>query len=160
MKKKKANDSLVTDIVIIAFCLLIFTFSRFFSLEVVSGQSMEPSYHDGDLLVGAKAPEAEEISRGDVVVVEVENGRFLVKRVVAVPGDSVRISDGILYVNDEPDRDNRTMIVDAGIAGEPLVMGPDEYFVLGDNRNASEDSRTLGPILFAQIRGRVLFKIF
>ena len=84
-----------------------------------------------------------------------------IKRVVATPGDSVQIIDGYLYVNSALVKDSFDKIADPGIAEEKLYLGEDEYFVLGDNRNNSEDSRsgTVGTIHRSQIIGRAWFAL-
>ena len=88
------------------------------------------------------------------------NTHYYVKRVVGVPGDTVEFRDGRLYVNgimeENPDFDK---IADPGIADEPVKVGQDEFFVLGDNRNNSEDSRSgnIGLVKRNQITGKAWF---
>lgn len=99
---------------------------------------------------------------GDVVVFKQGNNDHLyIKRVVATPGDTVQILDGQLYVNDALVKDGFDKIADPGIAEEKIELGEEEYFVLGDNRNNSEDSRsnTVGPIDRAQIIGKAWFAL-
>lgn len=99
---------------------------------------------------------------GDVVVFKQgSNEHLYIKRVVATPGDSLQILDGQLYVNGAIVRDNFDKIADPGIAEEKIKLGEDEYFVMGDNRNNSEDSRstTVGPIRKEQIIGKVWFAL-
>ena len=80
---------------------------------------------------------------------------------MALPGDTVRITDGILYVNGLPEQNTAQLplMEDAGTAASDILLGPGEYFVLGDNRNASIDSRfdEVGIIYASTIKGKVLF---
>lgn len=95
---------------------------------------------------------------GDVIVFRKgTNAHLYVKRVVAVPGDTVQIRDSELYVNDVRVKDSFDKMIDSGIASEKIVLGEDEFFVLGDNRNNSEDSRsdTIGTIHKSEILGEV-----
>ncbi len=94
---------------------------------------------------------------GDVVVFQKgTNAHLYIKRVVAVPGDTVQIIDSELYVNNVRVKDNYDKMVDSGIAKEKIVLGEDEFFVLGDNRNNSEDSRseTIGVVNKSEILGK------
>ena len=88
-------------------------------------------------------------------------GRDIVKRIVALPGDTVQITEGILYVNGvpQPTPDGFSLMEDAGNAATPLTLAPGEYFVLGDNRNHSIDSRfaEVGIIQSNSINGKILF---
>lgn len=99
--------------------------------------------------------------RVDDVIVFEQGSHIYIKRVVATPGDSVQIIDGYLYVNSALVKDNFDKIADPGIAEEKLYLGEDEYFVLGDNRNNSEDSRsgTVGTIHRSQIIGKAWFAL-
>lgn len=124
----------------------------------VSEESMLPTYEDGDhvLVFKLKSPE-----RGDVVVVEdVEEGILLIKRVVGMPGDEVQIVGKRVFINrnllEEPYvlEDNKSDY--EGIAKEPIKLKDNEYFVLGDNRAVSRDSREIGPIKEKYIVGVVL----
>lgn len=116
--------------------------------RLVEGNSMEPSLHTGQrLLVNRLAVHGVgEPGRGDVVVFHSwGDDKDYIKRVIGIPGDEVEIHDGHVYVNgtqlDEPylDQDTRDTV-------EPVVLGAEEYYVLGDNRGNSADSRYYGPL--------------
>ncbi len=116
----------------------------------VIGASMETELENGqNVLVNRVIYRLKDISRGDVIVFYPGGNTAThpyVKRVVAVPGDTVQITDGKLLINGFPDADNDSydLMEDAGTAAEMITLGDDEYFVLGDNRNNSEDSRSAG----------------
>ena len=137
-------------------------FSEFVLQRVyVNGASMEPNYHDGDSVFMRK--QTCFISYGDVVILEGEykNGEhLLIKRVVGCPGDTIEISDsGDVFRNGE--LLNEAYIMEK-ITSEnrgnffSVVLGDDEYFVMGDNRNNSWDSRMIGPIKKEKIEGIVI----
>ena len=92
-----------------------------------------------------------------------EKSHYYVKRVVAVPGDTVLIKDGALYVNDKlfDEEVEVASMEDAGLAAEEITLGADEFFVLGDNRNNSEDSRyaNIGNIKKEHIIGKAWFRM-
>lgn len=124
----------------------------------VSEESMMPTYEDGDhvLVFKLKTPE-----RGDIVVVEdMEEDILLIKRVVGMPGDELQIVGKRVFINgslyEEPYvlEDNKSDY--AGVAKDLIILGEDEYFVLGDNRAVSRDSREIGPINKEWIVGVVL----
>ena len=99
---------------------------------------------------------------GDVVVIHREDlGRDIIKRIVALPGDTVQITEGILYINGtpQPTPDGFSRMEDAGNAAAPITLRPGEYFVLGDNRSQSIDSRfdEVGIIYAPTITGKVIF---
>ena len=129
-------------------------------LYVVRGHSMTPTFSPGDrLLVSLTTGRATHITRGDVVVVRdgPDGERRRLKRVIGLPRECVRQSDGALFVNDRP-------LVENYLGGLPAVIGldddawnlaDDKCFVLGDNRAHSTDSRQLGPITLDRIEGIV-----
>lgn len=128
------------------------------------GVSMEPELYNGQrVLINRYAYLMSSPKVGDVIVFLPNgnhNSHYYIKRVVAVPGDTVQIIGGRLYVNGEQIVDERyDKMAEAGIAENPLLLGTDEYFVLGDNRNSSEDSRSanIGPVRSSDILGRVWF---
>ena len=129
----------------------------FFEKARVYGHSMEPVLKDGQtVLVDKLAYRLGEPERFDVIVFRDrrEEGRYYMKRYVVLPGETVTI-DGVLL--EEPSE--REEIRDARRASEPVVLGESEYFVLGDNRNGSSDSRDsdIGNVSAEQIIGRVVF---
>lgn len=131
----------------------------------VVGMSMEPTLENGQqifidrFLYILSSPKA-----GDVVAFLPngnENSHYYVKRVVAVPGDKVRIADGTLYVNGQESRWVTERILDAGIAENEIILGNKEYFCIGDNPNNSEDSRSanIGPVEEGDMIGKAWFHL-
>ncbi len=130
-------------------------------LYFVSGPSMEPSYSSGQPVLLGKFGLPDCLGYGDVVVIHREDlGRDIIKRIAALPGDTVQITDGILYVNGTPQPVPTSLspMEDAGNAAAPITLAPGEYFVLGDNRNHSIDSRfgEVGIIQVSTIAGKVI----
>lgn len=125
---------------------------------IISGNSMVNTFNDSDVCWVKKFDY--DIKVDDVIIAKI-NGTDVIKRVVAVPGDSVEIKDGIVYVNDEKYSGNYDYRTDyAGIASEKILLREDEYFILGDNREDSYDSRYYGAIRTENIKGIVIAKIF
>lgn len=148
------------DILIsIAASFLIITFV--YQPVRVEGTSMQPELRDQDrLFINKFAYRFEDISRGDVVVFHYprDPSKSYIKRVIALPGDTLRIVDGQVYVNDkaiaEPYvparyRDDRSM--------PEVMIPPAEYFVMGDHRSISSDSRDFGPVPRNLIYGKAAF---
>jgi len=131
----------------------------------VSGRSMEPTLSDGDVLFVDKISyNFSDPERFDIIPFEYEDGVYYIKRIIGLPGESVRIDEsGIIYINGEvlTESYGKEVIYDAGIAINEITLGDDEYFVLGDNRNNSQDSRSanVGNIKRSDIMGRAFFRL-
>ena len=128
---------------------------------------MEPSEVSGQtVLVNRLAYKIFSPKQGDVIVFLPNgnaNSHYYIKRVVATPGDRVQINDGCLYINGylaTEDDEKYDKMEDAGIAANEIKLGSGEYFVLGDNRNSSEDSRSanIGIVKTNMLIGKVWFK--
>lgn len=131
----------------------------------VNGSSMEPALSDGDqLLIDKLSYRFREPERFDVVVFPDEhtNGKYYIKRVIGLPGESLRIDEkGYIYVNGEELCESYGLEV-IKEAEEVVDLGEDEYFVLGDNRNNSEDSRgdVIGRVHRDEIVGKAWLRIY
>ena len=171
-RKKKISATLVKEILSWVFLVFIAVFIAFFCVHVAGmsvrmiGVSMEPGLSNGQsVLINRYAYLLTSPKEGDVVAFLPngnENSHYYVKRVVAGPGDTVQIIAGRLYVNDiQVQEEAFDKMAAAGIAENPIVLGMDEYFVLGDNRNNSEDSRSanIGPVDGKDIVGKVWFHL-
>lgn len=133
----------------------------------VSGDSMLPTLHDGDNLIVDKITYVfRDPERYEVIVFPYRRmeDTFYIKRIIGLPGETVQIIDGYVYINGKKLNENygREVMIDAGIAAQPITLGKDEYFVLGDNRNHSSDSRNSGVGLIHEdeIIGRALLRIW
>lgn len=145
--------------------LVIFFMIRFavenFRIE---GNSMEPNFHNGQfLLVNKLAYRIGQPQRGDVIIFHfpLNVSQNFIKRVIGLPGDTVRIQGGQIYVNGNPmdERDcteplEKDCIIGANYPWGPVTLGPDEYFVLGDNRPESSDSHIWGTVPTNDIIGK------
>jgi signal peptidase I len=123
---------------------------------IVYGQSMEPNLFERQRLIIDKVSyRFYPPQRNDIVVIAVPNiNEMLVKRVIGLPGETIEVRAGIVYVNDAPSPE--PFPHDLGIQSmPPTLLGPLQYFVMGDNRDNSNDSRAFGPVARESILGRV-----
>lgn len=130
----------------------------------IPSASMEPTLRPGDqVLVDKLAYRRGEPRRGDLAAFDApdRSGDVVLKRIVAVPGDSVAIEDGILFINRRPRREPYVDYsrVDSVYFG-PVTVPRDGVFVLGDNRAASQDSRDYGPVPQRSLIGRVRARLW
>lgn len=160
MNKEKLI-SLGKDVLLaITVMLLTFLFSKYIiGFTAVVGDSMNDTYQNGDLLLAKKFDKNPD--RFDIIIFNTEHG-VLIKRVIGLPGDTVRIDyDGNIYLNGEILNENygKEKILEPGLAVNEIFLAEDEYFVLGDNRNNSSDSRSplFGSIKRSDIIGTILF---
>ncbi|MDD2957986.1 MAG: signal peptidase I [Lachnospiraceae bacterium] len=133
----------------------------------VSGNSMRPTLEDGDKLVVDKISyRFINPGRFDVVVFpfQYKKDTYYIKRIIGLPGETVQIIEGQIYINSTVLQENygNETIEKSGLASGPITLGEDEYFVLGDNRNNSSDSRepSVGNIRREAIVGKALFRIW
>ncbi len=147
----------------LAFCFVYFLFQA----TTVVGDSMSPTLTDNDKVVIMRSAYIfSKPKRYDVIkfkIKKTENEHEYVKRVVGLPKEKLQIRDGSIYIDgkkltDVPFDD---LIVSAGIADEEIELGEDEYFVIGDNCNNSEDSRftNVGTVTSEEIEGKIIFKL-
>lgn len=151
----------VLAVLLISYLIIAYVGQR---TEVI-GNSMYPTLENSDqLIVNKLIYKLSDPKRYDVVVFPCK-GEYYVKRVIGLPGETVRInSDGVIFINEQvlPDVVGIPQIQDAGVAWESITLGENEYFVLGDNRNHSSDSRdpSVGNISRDLIVGKVSFRVF
>ena len=136
----------------------------------VEGASMENTLHNGDnLIVDKLSYRFHDPERFDIIVFpfQFQDNTYYIKRIIGLPGETVQIMDvGSIYINGEKLEENYGMEVikpeTIGRAAEPIELGDDEYFVMGDNRNNSSDSRTdmVGNITRENIIGKAWLRIW
>ena len=117
----------------------------------VVGESMEPTYTEGDIILSTNVDfSPEDIGYDSIIAFRPRSGsRILyIKRVVGLPGDTVEIRDGILYINSRPE--DRGFLMDSG-SMDAVDVPAGSYFVMGDNRDRSEDSRAFGCVQYENI---------
>ena len=137
--------------------LLLVTFGFVLGLAAAGDSAMEPEYARGRPVLFFRL--ASSYKRGDVVVLRLENGKAVLRRVIAVAGDTVELRGGTVYINGMTERGNYTITrTEPAKDGPsyPVLLHQGEYFVLGDLREISTDSRALGLLTRADILGKVL----
>ena len=176
-KKQKEQTSMIREILswiiyiaaVIVLTYLVITYVG--QRTEVNGESMVETLQDGDNLILNKISyRCHDPERFDIVVFPgpEENGvdPWYIKRVIGLPGETVQIKDGKVYINDEELTEDTYGITDyidyAGIAEEKLVLADDEYFCLGDNRPVSQDCRYdfVGPVKRDELEGKIWIRIF
>lgn len=153
---------LICIVIAVAVAILITKFVA--NHTTVDGPSMEPALYDGDNLIVEKVSYMTgEPQRFDVIVFRHTENVNYIKRIVGLPGEQVRIEEGKIYINETPiyDAYGDGTMKEGGIAEETITLGNDEYFVLGDNRDHSEDSRdeNVGPVKAETIIGRAWLRV-
>ncbi len=134
---------------------------------IVSGASMDPTFENGQyLIVDELSYRVTEPDRGDVVIFKYPKDptQYFIKRIIGTPGETVRISGGIVSVRSAQSTTWETLqesyVVNEGNGGNlELTLGQDEFFVMGDNRPESSDSRVWGPLPRDHIVGRALVRL-
>lgn len=120
----------------------------------VQGKSMSPTLNGSELMILNKITE---IERFDIVVVKTERGD-IIKRVIAIPGETISCENGIIYINGRKQEEKYSKGITSDF--EKVTLKDDEYFVLGDNREDSLDSRFYGPFNRDKIKGTTNFILF
>jgi len=169
--KRKHKKGIIRDIVI--YIIVLFLCVRVvpqyvIQHTIVDGASMENNLDDRDhLMVEKISYRLDQLKRFDIIAFypygrEVEE--YYIKRIIALPNETVQIKGSDIYINNELLEENfgKDPITYAGIAAEPITLGDDEYFVLGDNRAISLDSRSdeVGIVHKDQIGGRAILRIW
>lgn len=174
-KKQKKPHPILSEIIswiwsIIVACVLMTVLYFFIGRPfTVSGQSMYPTLHNGDHMIMSKLGG---INRFDVVILKApDEDKEYIKRVIGMPGDTVEVKSGVLYINgkvvEQPfinsDNSKKTVFIDDFTLKE--LTGVDKvpegkYFVMGDNRGVSKDSRMIGFIDASAIEGKAVFTVW
>lgn len=151
---KKVIKEVVPYLVIILVVVLIRSF--LFTPIKVNGTSMNPTLKDGDFMIVNKISK---VDRFDIVVIKSKKSKeVLIKRVIGMPGETIEISDGIIYINGKKLKDKYGKGKTNDIAA--IDIGDNEYYVLGDNREVSLDSRYFGSFKDSEIFGTTRLTIF
>ena len=151
-------------VVVLVYVIITFVGQR----TVVDGRSMNPNLNDGDNLIVEKLSyRFRDPQRFDIIVFPPQGApnEHYIKRIIGLPGETVQIDyEGNIYINGEILEEDYGLetIQNPGRAAEPITLGEDEYFVLGDNRNNSTDSRTekVGNVKRSTITGRAWVRIW
>ena len=158
MSFKNAILSLIREIVqtvLVSLAIFLFVYVFLVQPHRVKGESMMPNFHDGELVLTEKVSyRLYTPQRGDVIVFRAPSSRNVdfIKRIIGLPGESIRLEDGSIFINGE--KLIESYETQSTIGTVEITLGQDQYYVLGDNRNASSDSRSFGPISRDSIRGR------
>lgn len=166
LKTEKVKTAIEWGTEIIVVCILAWMLVSFFGQRVSNaGDSMSPVLKNGDVvLINRIVYDARKPKRGEIIAFRPngnENAHYCIKRVVGLPGETVQIKDGKVYIDGKVQKKN-IYISDldfAGIAEKKLTLGETEYFVLGDNSAGSDDSRLadIGNVKREDIGGKVWF---
>lgn len=166
--RKKISGFLEYALYLFIIIFVLFLAPKYIVEKVlVDGTSMENSLHSGEkLLIEKVSRYFDGPERFDIVVFTKNHGTYTktyIKRIIGLPGETVQIIDNVIYINGEELKENfgKDPMDTAGIADEPILLGEDEYFVLGDNRLVSVDSRdkSVGAVKKEELDGVVFLRI-
>lgn len=158
-QKKASKDVFLDYMPYIIIIILVIILRTFIATPVrVNGTSMESTLYNGETMILNKiAMKFKGIKRWDIVVIKTGN-THLIKRVIGLPNEIVKYEEGKLYINDKVVIDKYSITKTEDF--EEIKVGSDEYFVMGDNRYVSQDSRMIGPIKKNEIKGKTNIILF
>lgn len=169
--KKKKTFGIISEIAIylalLVLCIYIIP-TYVMQRTIVDGPSMERTLYSGDNLVVEKISyRLNKLKRFDIIAFY-PNGKeasdYYVKRIIGLPGETIQILNSIIYINGKPLSEDfgYGQETESGIAEEPITLSEDEFFVLGDNREVSEDSRSslVGVVKKENIGGKAILRIY
>ena len=154
---------------LIAF-LIVIIITLFLKPMIIKQSSMEPNFYENEYIIVSRQAYTlfGEEERGDIVIFKSNlvdsngNNKKLIKRIIGLPGETIEITDGYVYINGELLKE--PYVKEAGTSGEmeKITLGDDEYFLMGDNREVSMDSRSseIGTVKESDIYGRVIIRLF
>lgn len=173
IEPEKIEQSKMKEIIgLVIYCIIVVVI-MFFVIKfvgqrtIVIGDSMNPTLHENENLITDKITyRFKEPKRFDIIVFPYKDNtsKLLIKRIIGMPGETVQIKNGRVYINDHELNETygNAIMNDGGVAANAIILGEDEYFVLGDNRNNSQDSRfaSVGNIHRSDIIGRAWLRIW
>lgn len=161
IKKEETKDTnrflkILKELIPYAIILIVVVLIRTYLVTpiMVNGPSMQPTLSGGEVMILNKRGK---VDRFDIVVVDIKK-EDIIKRVIAMPGETISCEDGIVYVNGR--RQDEEYSKGVTFDFEKVILGDDEYFVMGDNREDSLDSRKLGAFKKEQIKGTTKLVLF
>ena len=159
MKTQEKNIKVVDIVSMILIILIIIFIKKFvFTNIMVHGPSMLDTLHDKDIMIlDIIGPKLNGYKRFDIIVIKTKDTK-IIKRVIGLPGETVEYKDNQLYINGKKVKDKYGNGETDDI--EKVKLGKDEYYVLGDNRGISADSRVYGPFKKKSIMGKATFTFF
>lgn len=173
--RRRQRSSALSWVVTVAVAVLVAIVVRSFLLQMfwIPSVSMAPTLEKGDRVIVSKVGDVSHPSRGDIIVFSrppaLASGEdHLIKRVIGLPGDRVAFVDGDVYINEAPLPEpylppgtETLQLQEPGcVLDAPCVVGPDQYWMMGDNRDESADSRRFGPIQSDTIVGRAFVTVW
>lgn len=168
-KKKKVSNAVIELLLYAAIIVMCVCVVPKYVLQrtIVDGTSMMNTLKDGDNLLVEKVTYRFSEPKRFAVIVFYPHGResndYYIKRVIGLPGETIQIKGNTIYINGNAIKENygKDPMTESGIAEEPLKLAKDEFFVLGDNREISDDSRypDVGPVKKKNIAGRAILRI-
>ena len=160
MQEKKEKKKIIKEYLPFSLFVLIIILVRIFICTPinVNGSSMSNTLKDGDIMILNKIGlKTNGIDRFDIVVIQTDSN-FLIKRVIGLPGETISYKDEILYINGKVVEDKYNLNITGDI--DATKIGKDEYYVMGDNRKVSKDSRLIGCVEKDDIIGKTNFILF